>query len=156
MQTGDRIRLIRTNSPKKVTQTQFGARIGVSREVIASYELNRVEPPEPTIRLICREYGVAYAWLKDGEGDMFDEGGDAFDEVARQLNLNEFQRRMVQMIYEMPIEHQRIFRDYAVRLAKEDEQLIETEHERIERVANDYLEAYEAQQPPGEQTDKRA
>lgn len=139
-----------------LTQTEIGERLGMSRDAIANLELGRVEFTELVIRHISRTLNISQEWFRSGEGDMFDAGGDAFDEVARQLNLNEFQRRMMQLIYEMPIEHQRIFRDYAVRLAAEDEQLIETEHERIERITNDYLDAYDAQQPPGKQTDKRA
>lgn len=84
---GDRIRRIRTGSTAKITQEQFGARIGVSREVITSYELGRVEPPEPTIRLICREFGVSYVWLKDGVGEMEEIPADAqtLDAIERIL-----------------------------------------------------------------------
>lgn len=75
MQIGDRIRQLRLSHPK-MTQEQFGLKIGVKREVVTSYELNRVEPPEPTIRLICREFGVSYAWLKDGAGEMEETPAD--------------------------------------------------------------------------------
>lgn len=90
---GERIRQVRMNSQEKVTQSQFGARIGVSREVITSYELNRVEPPEPTIRLICREFGVSYIWLKEGIGEMEEIPADAqtIDAIERILEgENEF------------------------------------------------------------------
>jgi hypothetical protein len=36
------------------------------------YELNLVEVKEHFIKLICKEFNVSYAWLKNGEGDMFD------------------------------------------------------------------------------------
>jgi len=53
-----------------MTQKDFGEKIGVSMAVITSYELNKAIPPEPTLRLICREFNVSYAWLKTGEGPM--------------------------------------------------------------------------------------
>jgi len=74
---GDRIRQVRTGLNTKMTQEQFGARIGVSREVITSYELGRVDPPEPTVRLICHEFGVSYVWLKEGIGEIEEIPADA-------------------------------------------------------------------------------
>jgi len=54
----------------KWTQTNFAARVGVTRDVVASWESGRVEPPEAVIRLICREYAVNYDWLKNGREPM--------------------------------------------------------------------------------------
>lgn len=71
MTMGERIREIRRSINVKMTQTEFGNRIGVAREVITSYEIGRVTPPEPTIRLICNTFGVNYQWLKDGIGPMY-------------------------------------------------------------------------------------
>lgn len=70
MSLGERIRLIRKSLTQKMTQKDFGEKIGVSMAVITSYELNKAIPPEPTLRLICREFNVSYAWLKTGEGPM--------------------------------------------------------------------------------------
>ncbi len=50
----------------KWTQTDFAARLGVTRDVVASWENGRVEPPEAVVRLICREYAIHYDWLKNG------------------------------------------------------------------------------------------
>ncbi len=77
MTIGERIRQVRKNSDAKMTQQAFGARLGVSMAVVTSYELNRVSPPEPTIRLICSTYGVDYDWLKYGEGEMYPANEDA-------------------------------------------------------------------------------
>lgn len=67
----NRIREVRKTVPGKLTQEEFGARLGVSREVITSYELGRVIPPEPTLRLIATTFKVDYVWLKTGKGSMF-------------------------------------------------------------------------------------
>ena len=64
----ERIKQVRRQM--KLTQTAFATRVGVTRDVIASWENGRVEPPEAVIRLLCREQGVSYAWLKHGKEPM--------------------------------------------------------------------------------------
>jgi len=70
MTIGDRIRQIRLSQPGKLTQEAFGLPLGLNRAVITSYELDKSNPPEAAIRLICHEYGVDYDWLKTGVGEM--------------------------------------------------------------------------------------
>jgi transcriptional regulator with XRE-family HTH domain len=53
-----------------LTQRQFAELIGVSRDVIASWEIGRVQPSEAMQRLICGECGIGCAWLRTGEGEM--------------------------------------------------------------------------------------
>ncbi len=77
MNISDRIKQIRKAQSNKMTQTDMGERLGVPREVITSYEIGRVIPPEPTIRLICSTFGVDYDWLKFGTGEMFGADQDA-------------------------------------------------------------------------------
>lgn len=77
MTIGNRIRQVRKNCEGKMTQKEFGERIGVNMAVVTSYELDRVIPPEPTIRLICSTFGVDYDWLKFGEGEMYATHDDA-------------------------------------------------------------------------------
>jgi transcriptional regulator with XRE-family HTH domain len=54
----------------KWTQAEFASRLGVTRDVVASWENGRVEPPEAVIRLICHEYAIHYEWLKNGREPM--------------------------------------------------------------------------------------
>ena len=64
----ERIRKFRRQM--KWTQADFATRMGVTRDVVASWENGRVEPPEAVIRLICREYDISYDWLKNGRETM--------------------------------------------------------------------------------------
>lgn len=59
-----------------LTQAEFADRIKASRDKIASYETGRVIPPDTTLNLISKEFGVSYAWLKTGEGPMEDPIAD--------------------------------------------------------------------------------
>ena len=68
----NRIREVREHF--KLTQTEFGERLGVSRDVIGNIEYNRLKNPkqkEPIIKLICSTFGVNELWLRSGEGEMF-------------------------------------------------------------------------------------
>lgn len=65
----DRIKQIR--KVFHLSQTEFAERLGASRGVIANIELDRVEPRDPFINLICREFGVNEIWLRTGDGEMF-------------------------------------------------------------------------------------
>ncbi len=79
----DRIRAIRKHF--HMTQPEFGTRIGVSRDVVASFEVGRVAPSEPVVRLICGEFGVDYGWLKSGAGEMFAAPDDGVLPVLAEL-----------------------------------------------------------------------
>jgi len=69
----ERIRELRKNY-LKLSQEQFGEKLGVSRSVIKNIELDllaRPEQKEPLLKLICKEFGVNEEWLRTGEGDIF-------------------------------------------------------------------------------------
>ena len=68
----NRIREVREHF--KLTQTELGERLGVSRDVIGNIEYNRLKNPkqkEPIIKLICSTFGVNEIWLHSGDGEMF-------------------------------------------------------------------------------------
>lgn len=54
----------------KLTQTEFGQKIGVSRDVINNIENKNVIPSEPIIKIVVNEFGVNRTWLETGEGKM--------------------------------------------------------------------------------------
>lgn len=74
----DRIKKIRKRL--KITQEEFGKRIGLARNSIASYETGRREPTNSVIVSICREFNVNELWLRTGEGG--DE--NIFTKVSRE------------------------------------------------------------------------
>ena len=54
-----------------LTQTEFGDSLGVSRDVINSYERGRVTPSQTFVELLCMKYDVNPDWLLHGDGEMF-------------------------------------------------------------------------------------
>lgn len=65
----NRVKAIRESL--KLSQREFGEKLGVSRDVISNIEYNRVSPKELLLRHICELYNVNQHWLETGEGEMF-------------------------------------------------------------------------------------
>lgn len=68
----ERIKMVRKQL--KLTQQEFGAEIGTTRDAIASYENGRVLPDKTTRMLICSKFNVNETWLENGEGLPYKEG----------------------------------------------------------------------------------
>lgn len=64
----ERIKLVRTSLA--MAQEEFGSRIGITRSSVSKLESGENNPSEQTIKLICREFGVSYDWLKNGVEPM--------------------------------------------------------------------------------------
>lgn len=54
-----------------LTQQEFADRLGVKRSAVANWDLDRSDPSDAMVSLICREFSVREAWLRTGEGEMF-------------------------------------------------------------------------------------
>lgn len=54
-----------------LSQTEFGARLGIKQTTVAGYETGGRSPIDAVVSLICREFGVSENWLRTGEGEMF-------------------------------------------------------------------------------------
>lgn len=67
--TNTRIKAVRTTL--KLSQAEFGKKIGLSQNYIWMIEKGERVPSDRAIRDICREYGVDDVWLRTGVGEMF-------------------------------------------------------------------------------------
>lgn len=85
-----------------LTQSEFGTRIGASRDAIAAYERG-VTIKEPIIKIICIKYNVNYYWLTKGEGDMFERfPSTTIDQLVLDYGLNDIDRLIVLRYLELP------------------------------------------------------
>ena len=57
----------------KLTQQEFGAKIGLSKASIGNIENGIINLTDRNISLICSTYNVNEAWFRDGVGEMFKE-----------------------------------------------------------------------------------
>ena len=83
MTIGDRLKLLRKEL--KMTQTDFGERLGVKGNTITNYETGNRSLSEQTIRSICREFNVNKSWLLEGTGNMFVETDELEILIAKML-----------------------------------------------------------------------
>lgn len=56
-----------------LTQQQFADRLHITRGAVSNWDFGRSDPSDSAISLICREFNVREAWLRDGEGEMFEQ-----------------------------------------------------------------------------------
>ena len=54
-----------------LNQSEFGKRLGVSKDVISNIEIGRVKPKALLIDAICNIFKVNKDWLINGNGNMF-------------------------------------------------------------------------------------
>ncbi|MBE6012119.1 MAG: helix-turn-helix transcriptional regulator [Lachnospiraceae bacterium] len=90
----ERLKLIR----KKLglTQEEFGNRIGVKRNTIATYEIGRNEPIDAIIFSICRIFSVNENWLRTGQGNMFiTKPNDIIDSLVQEYGFGNVEKAIL-------------------------------------------------------------
>lgn len=72
-----------------LTQKEFGDRIGVASNTIATYETGVRVPANAVVTSICLVFNVNEEWLRTGLGEMFAAGeDDLYAEITRALGPN--------------------------------------------------------------------
>lgn len=85
MSVGSRIKKLRNSLD--LTQQKFADRLGIQRGIIGKYEVDVSAPSDAVISLICREFNVREAWLRDGTGEMLEvkPRAEELGELVRKL-----------------------------------------------------------------------
>ena len=65
----ERVKMLR--SYLKLTQSEFGAKIGAALPTISNMERGTSKPHQSTLVTICRVFNVNKEWLFEGKGEMF-------------------------------------------------------------------------------------
>lgn len=86
-----------------LSQTDFGAKVGVKGNTIGNYEIGLRNPSDAVIFSICREFDVNEQWLRTGEGEMFvvktrDEEIASFIGSLLKKNDDTFQKRLISVL----------------------------------------------------------
>lgn len=119
----DRIKKIRKEFD--LTQEEFGKRLGIKRNTIATYESGRNEPIDAVISLICREFGVNENWLRDGTGEMFvhisrDEQIATFiGSIQMDEKNNSFKKKLISVLANLTEDQWEVLADIAKKLSNE-------------------------------------
>ena len=119
----ERIRKLRKTLD--LTQQEFGNRLGVKRNTIATYETGKSSPSDAAVALICREFGLNEVWLRTGEGEMFTKisDDDEFSLSLGKLTLeeNRFVRNAVNYLANAEPEKLKIIEDFMKKCLGMDE-----------------------------------
>ena len=125
MMISERIKLIRTHF--KLSQSEFGERIGLSRGAVVNLEMNRLKNPgDQTLRynLICREFGINEEWLRTGKGSMLSaktEEEEFAIWAARHLKIDSdsFKRRFVRAMMNLSDDDWKVLEKYINDITKD-------------------------------------
>lgn len=116
----ERIKLLRKTIG--LSQRDFGKKIGVGDTAISKIEKGENTPSEQTVKSICREFNVNYAWLLEGIGDMFTALPETLlDEVAEEYELDELDKLLVKKYMQLPLEKRGVIKDYLISVFVEKE-----------------------------------
>lgn len=120
---GSRIREVRIS--KDLTQQAFADKIGISRGALANYEVDRNEPIDAVITLICREFNVREPWLRTGDGEMFkpinrDAAIAAFMGDVMNGEKEDFRRRLMNVLARLDSDEWKLLEKMALKLAAEE------------------------------------
>ena len=121
METFERIRILRKQN-LKLSQEQFGEKLGVSRTVIKNIELDnlaRPEQKEPLYRLICETFHVNYSWLTSGVGEMFVVTNQTFlDRLSTEYGLSDTAKSIIECYLNLNDEQRSVVDDFVKSVAE--------------------------------------
>ena len=93
MAQGERIKELR--KALNLTLEKFGERLGVGKTAISKLEKGERNLTDQMCKSICREFNVNEAWLRDGEGEMFqipdDEDAALISEILENTDRRFYQ-----------------------------------------------------------------
>lgn len=96
-----------------MTQIEFGKQLGSAGSTVVGWEKGDRTPPDATIKLICKEFNVNYAWLKEGLGEMTSEYTDVLiRRLTEEYNLNELDKKIIESYLQLSKEKREVIKEY--------------------------------------------
>lgn len=103
---------------KKLTQKEFGEKIGVSGDTISSIEKGKRNLTERNISLICEKFDVNEEWLRDGIGEMFCQDEKSIvNELVVKYNLDDIVKSCLDVLVTLEPEEIKPLLDYIKKVA---------------------------------------
>lgn len=93
----DRIKQIRKDS--KLTQAEFGEKIGVKGNTIGNYELGLRSPTDAVVLSICREFNISEQWLRDGIEPKYSIINDDYTKISVEIDKKDKKARQAIIDY---------------------------------------------------------
>ena len=108
----------------KLTQTEFGKRIGVSDGAISLLEKGERNLTGQMRLAICREFGINQHWLLTGEGEAFSVSNSKIDKVLDSILIGEKEtaKAVIKALAKMGGEEWDLFEEIILSVAHEIEE----------------------------------
>lgn len=85
----------------RLSQEEFGNRIGITRSSVCKLENGENNPSEQTIILICKEFSVNEIWFRTGEGGNENMFTKVSEDDRYSLNLGKLSKTENEMVKSM-------------------------------------------------------
>lgn len=93
----NRIKQIRKEN--KMTQVEFGKKIGVKGNTITNYETGLRNPTDAVILSICREFNIKEEWLKNGNEPKYAIINDDYTKISVDIDKHDAKARQAIIDY---------------------------------------------------------
>lgn len=117
MNIAERIKQVRKDA--KLSQSDFGKKLGVSRSVINNIELDRNKTgiQENIIKLICCVFNVNENWLKNGKGPKYSLNiKTTLDTLAEEYNMSELEYTILSHYLALDINQRKAVENFIINL----------------------------------------
>ncbi len=117
MNIAERIKQVRKDA--KLSQSDFGEKLGVSRSVINNIELDRNKNgiQENIIKLICCVFNVNEDWLKNGKGHKYSLNiKTTLDTLAEEYNMSELEYTILSHYLALDINQRKAVENFIINL----------------------------------------
>lgn len=85
-----------------LTLEEFGSRIGMGKSAVSKIEKGLNGTTDQTIRSICREFDVNESWLRNGDGEMFNQShASILSRISSDYKLTEREQAVVAAFLEL-------------------------------------------------------
>lgn len=93
----NRIKEIRKDN--KLTQVEFGERIGVKGNTVTNYENGLRNPTDAVVLSICREFNINEHWLRDGIEPKYSIINDDYTKISVEIDKKDKKARQAIIDY---------------------------------------------------------
>ena len=117
MNIAERIKQVRKDA--KLSQSDFGEKLGVSRSVINNIELDRNKNgiQENIIKLICCVFNVNEEWLKNGKGSKYSlKIKTTLDTLAEDYNISELEYTILSHYLALDLNQRKAVENFIINL----------------------------------------
>lgn len=102
----------------KLSQEEFGRRLGVTGAGISRLESGERNITEQMLLAVCREFNISEEWLRNGNGKMITDSNDnAITLLAKELNLDDYAIRALKAYEKLDSQSKKTIHQYILFLA---------------------------------------